>query len=201
MLFIGAGEMIELVRHAFRRAGAGAHRRRQPHPRARRAARRSASTRARSSCARSPSTCTSTTSSCRAPPRRCRSSARDWSSARCAQRRRRPMFMVDLAVPRDIEPEAGELDDVFLYTIDDLGEIVSANLDARRSALEQAEAIIDDAGRPLHALDAAARGRAADPRAARAGRRRAPRGARARAARRSRAARTRRAWSRRCRGP
>jgi glutamyl-tRNA reductase len=59
-------------------------------------------------------------------------------------RRRRPMFMVDLAVPRDIEPEAAELDDVFLYTIDDLSTIVSANLDSRRSALEQAEAIIDN---------------------------------------------------------
>src|SRR5688572_31389464 len=58
-------------------------------------------------------------------------------------RRRRPMFMVDLAVPRDIEPEAGELDDVFLYTLDDLAGIVSANLDARRSAVEQAEVIID----------------------------------------------------------
>jgi glutamyl-tRNA reductase len=58
-------------------------------------------------------------------------------------RRRRPMFMVDLAVPRDIEREVGELDDVFLYTIDDLGGIVSANLDARRSAVEQAEAIIE----------------------------------------------------------
>ena len=58
-------------------------------------------------------------------------------------RRRRPMFMVDLAVPRDIEQEAGELDDVFLYTLDDLAGIMSANLDARRSALEQAEAIID----------------------------------------------------------
>ena len=53
------------------------------------------------------------------------------------------MFMVDLAVPRDIEQEAGELDDVFLYTVDDLAGIVSANLDARRSALEQAEAIIE----------------------------------------------------------
>jgi glutamyl-tRNA reductase len=53
------------------------------------------------------------------------------------------MFMVDLAVPRDIEPEAGELDDVFLYTVDDLGEIVAANLDARRSAVVQAEAIIE----------------------------------------------------------
>jgi glutamyl-tRNA reductase len=58
-------------------------------------------------------------------------------------RRRRPMFMVDLAVPRDIEPEVAELDDVFLYTVDDLAGIVSANLDARRSAVEQAEAIID----------------------------------------------------------
>jgi glutamyl-tRNA reductase len=58
-------------------------------------------------------------------------------------RRRRPMFMVDLAVPRDIEPEAGELDDVFLYTVDDLAGIVNANLDARRSAVEQAEVIIE----------------------------------------------------------
>jgi glutamyl-tRNA reductase len=58
-------------------------------------------------------------------------------------RRRRPIFMVDLAVPRDIEQEAAELDDVFLYTVDDLAGIVSANLDQRRSALEQAEAIIE----------------------------------------------------------
>jgi glutamyl-tRNA reductase len=66
-------------------------------------------------------------------------------------RRRRPMFMVDLAVPRDIEQEAGELDDVFLYTLDDLAGIVSANLDARRSALEQAEAIVDhQVGRFMH---------------------------------------------------
>jgi len=58
-------------------------------------------------------------------------------------RRRRPIFMVDLGVPRDVEPEAGELDDVFLYTVDDLADIVSSNLDSRRSAVEQAEAIID----------------------------------------------------------
>jgi glutamyl-tRNA reductase len=58
-------------------------------------------------------------------------------------RRRLPMFMVDLAVPRDIEPEVSELDDVFLYTIDDLQGIVQGNLDARRSAVGQAEAIID----------------------------------------------------------
>jgi glutamyl-tRNA reductase len=58
-------------------------------------------------------------------------------------RRRRPIFMVDLAVPRDIEPEAAELDDVFLYSVDDLGQIVSANIDSRRSAVAQAEVIID----------------------------------------------------------
>jgi glutamyl-tRNA reductase len=58
-------------------------------------------------------------------------------------RRRRPIFMVDLAVPRDIEQEAGELDDVFLYTVDDLAQIVADNRDARRSAVEQAEAIIE----------------------------------------------------------
>jgi len=58
-------------------------------------------------------------------------------------RRHRPIFMVDLAVPRDIEQEVAELDDVFLYTVDDLGAIVAENLDARRSAVQQAEAIID----------------------------------------------------------
>ena len=58
-------------------------------------------------------------------------------------RRRRPMFMVDLAVPRDIEPEVAELDDVFLYTIDDLQGIVQGNLNSRRSAVEQAEAIVE----------------------------------------------------------
>jgi glutamyl-tRNA reductase len=58
-------------------------------------------------------------------------------------RRRRPIFMVDLAVPRDIEPEAAELDDVFLYSVDDLAQIVSANVDARRSAVAQAEVIIE----------------------------------------------------------
>jgi glutamyl-tRNA reductase len=72
-------------------------------------------------------------------------------------RRRRPMFMVDLAVPRDIEREVGELDDVFLYTIDDLAEIVSANLDARRSAVVQAEAIIEtQVGQFMHWMEARA---------------------------------------------
>jgi glutamyl-tRNA reductase len=70
-------------------------------------------------------------------------------------RRHRPMFMVDLAVPRDIEAEVAELDDVFLYTVDDLQSIVQGNLDARRSALEQAEAIIEtQVGQFMHWMSA-----------------------------------------------
>jgi glutamyl-tRNA reductase len=57
-------------------------------------------------------------------------------------RKHRPMFMVDLAVPRDIEAEVDALDDVFLYTVDDLGEVVRAGSDARQAKVEQAEAII-----------------------------------------------------------
>ncbi len=57
-------------------------------------------------------------------------------------RRHRPMFMVDLGVPRDIEPEVGRLDDVFLYTVDDLGHVVSTGMQKRREAAEAAEAII-----------------------------------------------------------
>ncbi|MGH8630750.1 MAG: glutamyl-tRNA reductase [Burkholderiales bacterium] len=57
-------------------------------------------------------------------------------------RRHRPMLMIDLAVPRDIESEAAELDDVFLYSVDDLGKIVQEGLDMRQAAVTQAEAII-----------------------------------------------------------
>ncbi len=57
-------------------------------------------------------------------------------------RRHRPMFMVDLAVPRDDEVEVGKLDDVFLYTVDDLAQIVESGVESRQSAVEDAEAII-----------------------------------------------------------
>jgi len=57
-------------------------------------------------------------------------------------RRHAPIFVVDLAVPRDVEPEAAELDDVFLYSIDDLSEIVKGNLQIRMEAVAQAEAMI-----------------------------------------------------------
>ncbi len=58
-------------------------------------------------------------------------------------RKHKPMFMVDLGVPRDIEREVGELDDVYLYTVDDLGQVVSSGLESRRAAVSAAEAIID----------------------------------------------------------
>ncbi|MDH4133731.1 MAG: glutamyl-tRNA reductase [Gammaproteobacteria bacterium] len=59
------------------------------------------------------------------------------------QRRHRPMFMVDLAVPRDIEPEVSELADVYLYTVDDLQEAIQENMQARLDAAKEAEKIID----------------------------------------------------------
>lgn len=59
-------------------------------------------------------------------------------------RKHRPIFIVDLAVPRDVESEVSELDDVFLYYVDDLSEIVQEGMDARQSAVEQAETIIDN---------------------------------------------------------
>ena len=58
------------------------------------------------------------------------------------QRRHRPIFIVDLAVPRDVEAEASKLDDVFLYSVDDLAEIVKGNLQVRREAVVQAEEMI-----------------------------------------------------------
>ena len=58
-------------------------------------------------------------------------------------RRHRPMFMVDLAVPRDIEPEVAQLDDIYLYTVDDLSAIVQTAGEKRQAAVAQAEAIID----------------------------------------------------------
>jgi len=59
------------------------------------------------------------------------------------KRRRRPMFMVDLAVPRDIEIEVKELEDVYLYTVDDLAGVVQTAQANRKAAVAQAEAIVD----------------------------------------------------------
>lgn len=58
------------------------------------------------------------------------------------RRRHSPVFIVDLAVPRDVEPEASNLDDVFLYSVDDLSNIVKGNLQVRQEAVVQAEQMI-----------------------------------------------------------
>jgi len=59
------------------------------------------------------------------------------------QRKHRPLFIVDLAVPRDVEKEVAELSDVFLYSVDDLSEVVRDGLDARQGAVKEAEVIIE----------------------------------------------------------
>ncbi len=59
------------------------------------------------------------------------------------QRRRKPIFMVDLAVPRDIEPEVGKLQDIYLYTVDDLKNVVDENLRGRELAAEAAQEIVN----------------------------------------------------------
>lgn len=59
------------------------------------------------------------------------------------RRKHRPMLMVDIAVPRDIDPAVSELEDVYLYTVDDLQEIIQENLRSRQAAAAEAEEIID----------------------------------------------------------
>ncbi len=66
------------------------------------------------------------------------------------KRRRKPMFMVDIAVPRDIEPQVNEIAEVYLYTVDDLREVIDENKRSREQAAEIAHEIIDSA---VHAYE------------------------------------------------
>ena len=61
-----------------------------------------------------------------------------------SRRRNRPMFLIDIAVPRNVEPAVNELEGVFVYDIDDLDRVVKSNLQTRRNIAEQAEEIIDE---------------------------------------------------------
>ncbi len=74
------------------------------------------------------------------------------------ERKHRPVFMVDIAVPRDIEPEVGDLNDIYLYTVDDLKDVVQENMKSRQKAAGEAEKIIDtkvvEFMRWAHSLDA-----------------------------------------------
>lgn len=69
------------------------------------------------------------------------------------ERRHRPIFMVDLAVPRDIEPEIDALRDVYLYSIDDLEQIIAENISNREEAAREADAIIEEALSDMDAED------------------------------------------------
>lgn len=60
------------------------------------------------------------------------------------KRRRKPVFMIDLAVPRDIDPSLGELEDVYLYTIDDLRQVIEDNMKTRQAAAQQAESLVEE---------------------------------------------------------
>ena len=68
---------------------------------------------------------------------------RETVAAAIARRRRKPMFLVDIAVPRDIDPQVATIEDAFLYTIDDLREVIDENLRGRREAARDAEAMIE----------------------------------------------------------
>jgi len=59
-------------------------------------------------------------------------------------RKHKPIFMVDIAVPRDIEAEVGDLDDIYLYTVDDLQSVIEDNLKSRQDAAKQGESMIND---------------------------------------------------------
>ena len=63
------------------------------------------------------------------------------------KRRRKPVFMIDLAVPRDLDPRIADLEDVYLYTLDDLRNVITANLQARAEAAKQAEVLVADYAR------------------------------------------------------
>ena len=74
------------------------------------------------------------------------------------KRKHRPFFMVDIAVPRDIEPEVASLADVYLYTVDDLRQVIEENIRSREGAAREAENLVTDGVQAflnqLRALDA-----------------------------------------------
>ena len=70
------------------------------------------------------------------------------------RRRRKPVLMIDLSVPRDIEPTIGSLEDVYLYGLDDLRDVIADNLKVRAAAAEQAEILVETyAGEFMRWLD------------------------------------------------
>jgi glutamyl-tRNA reductase len=75
-------------------------------------------------------------------------------------RRHRSLFLIDIAVPRDVEPSVHELDEVYLYDVDDLSQLVAASLESRAGEVQKADAIVE---RELEAFGQRARGKSAGP--------------------------------------
>jgi glutamyl-tRNA reductase len=75
------------------------------------------------------------------------------TAAALKARKHRPIFMVDIAVPRDIEPDVAELEDVYLFTVDDLQTVVNENMEGRRQAAREAvELVTAEVDRFEHSL-------------------------------------------------
>ena len=72
---------------------------------------------------------------------------RELVSAAIGRRRRKPMLMIDLAVPRDFDPAIAKLEDIYLYSLDDLRAVIAENLKVRGAAAEQAEVLVGDYAR------------------------------------------------------
>jgi glutamyl-tRNA reductase len=70
--------------------------------------------------------------------------SRELMAGAIGRRRRKPVLMIDLAVPRDIDPAIAKLEDVYLYSLDDLRAVIAENLKVREAAAEQAAALVDD---------------------------------------------------------
>ena len=142
MLLIGAGHVAELAARSLAARGARiafvANRSPQRAPGAGRAIRRR---RARVRGSRGACSARSTSSSPR-PARRGGRSTRDDVEAALRARKGRPLFLIDLAVPRDLDPAIHELDGCFLYDIDDLESVVASSLAGRRREAARAEAIV-----------------------------------------------------------
>jgi glutamyl-tRNA reductase len=73
--------------------------------------------------------------------------SREMVATAIGRRRRKPMLMIDLAVPRDFDPAIAKLEDIYLYTLDDLRSVIADNLKVREAAAQQAEALVEDHAR------------------------------------------------------
>ena len=141
-LLVGAGEMIELALEAMRGGGPRARAHREPH--AARAPRRSpaASTPRAHGLDELPALLAGadvvlTSIGGDEPMLR-----REDVEHALRGRRHRPLFVIDLGVPRNVDPRVDELDDVYLYDVDDLGRVAEANAEERRREKVRAEAIV-----------------------------------------------------------